>query len=612
MFGKLLLAALGAANLAQAATHTFRWTTGYVTANPDGFFERQVVGCNGEYPWPDIRVTRGDRIIVELTNGLPDQNTSLHFHGLFQNGTTLMDGPEMVSQCPIPTNQTMIYNFTVDQVGAYWYHSHSKGQYGDGFRGAVIIEDPEPLPYEYDEETSWVLTEWYHDTIPVLTRDFLNLYNPTGAEPIPQTLLLNNSYNNTWEVRPNTTYKVNIINTGAFLSQYVWMEDHDMTVVEIDGIYVEPNTTNMIYITVAQRYTVLITTKNETNRNYALMQKMDEDMLDVLDGVITLNSTNTISYSSDNAPVEQYYVDSLDEYLDDFYLQPVEAIERYDDYDMQITVDVAMDNLGNGVNYAFFNNITYTAPKVPTALTAMTAGEFNTESTVYGSNTNAFVLQKDEIIELVLNNLDTGKHPFHLHGHVFQVLERAPGVDDDQDPVAYNETDHAEWPDYPMRRDTLYVLPQSYFVLRFKADNPGVWYFHCHIEWHLLQGLALVLVEAPTELAQAQTITENHRSICEAAGINPTGNAAANSDDWLDIRGENTQHKALPAGFTAKGIVALVFSCIAGVLGCIVIGIYGMAEMKDIEKRVVEDLNIDVYQIADEEDESTESGSATK
>ena len=162
-----------------------------------------------------------------------------------------------------------------------------------------------------------------------------------------------------------------------------------------------------------------------------------------------------------------------------------------------------------------------------------------------------------------MNNLDTGKHPFHLHGHAFQLIERHKEIPEGEDPVTYNATDHADWPEYPMVRDTVYVRPQSYIVMRFKADNPGVWFFHCHIEWHLEQGLAFQLIEDPQGIQKNEKITDNHKQICEKVGVPWEGNAAANSKDYLNLVGENVQVKRLPTGFTAKGIVALVFSCIS-------------------------------------------------
>jgi iron transport multicopper oxidase len=97
----------------------------------------------------------------------------------------------------------------------------------------------------------------------------------------------------------------------------------------------------------------------------------------------------------------------------------------------------------------------------------------------------------------------------------------------------------------------------------------GVWIFHCHIEWHMDSGLAVVLVEAPIELQKTLTIPQDHWQACDASNTLKEGNAAGNTEDFYDLAGANTSVPPLPAGFTTRGIVALVFSCIAAVLGLV-------------------------------------------
>jgi len=170
-------------------------------------------------------------------------------------------------------------------------------------------------------------------------------------------------------------------------------------------------------------------------------------------------------------------VDEFDPF-DDFTLIPFDKQGILDKVDKSFTLDLKMDNLGDGANYAFFNDITYVAPKVPTLFTALTTGSNASNPAIYGSNTNTMVLEKDQVVEIVLNNNDPGKHPFHLHGHAFQVVSRS---DDEAGP--YDPANHTDFAKTPMRRDTILVRPDGHIILRFKADNPGVWLFHCHIEW---------------------------------------------------------------------------------------------------------------------------------
>lgn len=101
------------AAVAQSATVTYDFDVGWTYANPDGQRTRPVMGINGQWPIPPIVATKGDQVIVNVKNSLGNESTSLHFHGLYQNGTTHMDGPIAVTQCGILPGKSFTYNFTV-------------------------------------------------------------------------------------------------------------------------------------------------------------------------------------------------------------------------------------------------------------------------------------------------------------------------------------------------------------------------------------------------------------------------------------------------------------------------------------------------------------------
>ena len=109
----LAAAVVACTAVAQAATVTYDFDVGWVVANPDGAFERQTIGINGQWPIPAIIANVGDRVVVNVKNNLQNQTTSLHFHGIYQNGTANMDGATGVSQCPIPPGATFTYDFKV-------------------------------------------------------------------------------------------------------------------------------------------------------------------------------------------------------------------------------------------------------------------------------------------------------------------------------------------------------------------------------------------------------------------------------------------------------------------------------------------------------------------
>ncbi|KAF4507294.1 hypothetical protein G6O67_005951 [Ophiocordyceps sinensis] len=574
------LAALAAsATLAAAATITHHFNITWVRANPDGAFERPVIGINGQWPIPRIDADVGDRIVIHVDNQLRNQTTSLHFHGLFMNGTAHMDGAAAVTQCPIPAGASFTYNFTINQPGTYWYHSHTHAQYPDGLRGPLVVHDRK-FPYrdQVDEELVLTLSDWYHDEMQTLIPRFMTKGNPTGAEPVPNAALMNETQNLTVAVRPNKTYLFRIINMGAFAAQYLWIEGHKMRIVEVDGVYTRDAEADMVYISAAQRVSVLVETKADTAANFPIVACMDSSLFDVLPPDLNYNSTGWLVYDDTKAKPEPALVDELAPF-DDMTLVPYDNMTLLPEPDRVVKLSVKMDNLGDGANYAFFNNITYVEPKVPSLYTALSTGHQANNSVIYGEYSQPFVLERGEVVQVVLDNLDPGRHPFHLHGHNFQAIHRSEeegGIFEDTDPAK------VRFPEMPMRRDTLVVWPNGNIVLRFRADNPGVWLYHCHIEWHVVSGLLVTFVEAPADLQkQLLALPEDHLDVCRLANIPTVGNAAGNTADLADLTGQNEPHAPLPEGFTARGIVALVFSCLVGNLGVCVVAWYGLAKPVD-------------------------------
>lgn len=111
---------------------------------------------NGQIPGPTIRVRRGDTLIVEFHNGLPD-DTTIHWHGL--RVPFAMDGVTWQA-APVGPGEDFEYSFEIDQAGTYWYHPHvdSERQVDLGLYGAIVVEDPaEPVA---DRELVVVLDAW--------------------------------------------------------------------------------------------------------------------------------------------------------------------------------------------------------------------------------------------------------------------------------------------------------------------------------------------------------------------------------------------------------------------------------------------------------------------
>lgn len=104
MFYSFAIVLFVQALLVIASTVTFNWDIDWVSVAPDGIV-RPAVGVNGQWPCPPMYVNIGDQVILKVNNKLWNETTSIHFHGIFQTGSSQMDGPSYVTQCPIPPGE---------------------------------------------------------------------------------------------------------------------------------------------------------------------------------------------------------------------------------------------------------------------------------------------------------------------------------------------------------------------------------------------------------------------------------------------------------------------------------------------------------------------------
>ena len=222
-----------------------------------------------------------------------------------------------------------------------------------------------------------------------------------------------------------------------------------------------------------------------------------------------------------------------------------------------------------------FNGITYKKPKVPTLLTMLTTGEDSINTAIYGKMTNTHVFDHNQTIQIILRNGDVDPHPFHLHGHTFQVLARGKDM---------NDLDMANLPDNPnpMRRDTMVLPSGGYAVLRFLADNTGGWLFHCHNEWHMIAGLAAVFVVDPLGAQKNLTVPDTMKSFCPRSNFQIEGNAAGHQG--TDMDGDTDGPHAINYSITGRGIGALAGCIISALLGSAAVIWYSLSDPALIPK----------------------------
>src|SRR5262245_38031005 len=114
-------------------------------------------GYNGSVPGPMIEVNEGDRVRVVFTNKLPEP-TTIHWHGL--EIPVEMDGTPYISQPMVEPGGMFIYEFTVNQNGTFFYHSHGAMQEMMGMIGLFVIHPKVPHTPRVDKDYGFVLQEW--------------------------------------------------------------------------------------------------------------------------------------------------------------------------------------------------------------------------------------------------------------------------------------------------------------------------------------------------------------------------------------------------------------------------------------------------------------------
>lgn len=222
---------------AQPTRREFNWTITDVEFNPDGVYRPMIV-INNQFPGPLIRANEDDTIVVNVRN-LAANTTSIHWHGMYQNGSTWMDGAVGISQCGIAPGRSFTYEFQVkNQYGTYWYHAHQGAQSSDGLVGPLIIHSREEkrlelIPYESDQVV--MVSDHYHNLTSQLMMQYL-ASDSENAEPVPNGALINGrgrknckKYpgwkcndksphvdNPKFELKFGKDHKLRFINVGAF------------------------------------------------------------------------------------------------------------------------------------------------------------------------------------------------------------------------------------------------------------------------------------------------------------------------------------------------------------------------------------------------------------
>jgi FtsP/CotA-like multicopper oxidase with cupredoxin domain len=435
---------------------------------PDGR-PRTLMGYNRQFPGPLIRVKEGETLRVKVVNEL-SVPTSVHWHGMHQPGTWTMDGVEEVSRPPIPAGAAFVYEFKAAPFGTHWYHSHVGVQYGDGLLGPLIVEERTPIA-TYDREEVLILSDWFlqpgeallahlvkgmmdmpRDKAPAKdkTPDKMDMKGMKDVGDVPfQSGLINGKGRHpgaadapltVLKVTRGETVRLRLINASSTYAFRFQIDGHSLKVIATDGAPVKPIEVDNLVLDVGERYDVLLHAGGEGSawiRTATLDGNEARAVLRYADGALAPPDVK-VKWGERMLMLSALRSPG-----------PVQLAAK--PRELPILLGGSMKPFRWSINEQFY-------PKA-----------------------DPIVLQKDEPVRFVIKNPTRMDHPFHLHGHYFHVLGK---------PGALNHTD-------PVQKDTVAIPAKSELVLQWVATNPGRWFFHCHIEWHLATGMARVIEIKP-------------------------------------------------------------------------------------------------------------------
>ncbi|GMG98270.1 hypothetical protein Nepgr_000110 [Nepenthes gracilis] len=508
---------------------------------------KTMITVNGKFPGPPIVAREGDRVLVKVVNRVRS-NVSFHWHGVRQLRNGWADGPAYITQCPIQTNQSYVYNFTITgQRGTLFWNAHISWLRATMYGPLIILPKrnasyPFPKPHK---QVTIILGEWWNaNSETVISQALQNGAGPNVSDAytfngFPGPLYNCSAVNDTFKlkVEPGKTYMIRLINAALNDDLFFRIANHTMTVVEADAVYVKPIETDTLLIGPGQTTNVLVRTKRNPPATAFLMA-----VRPYFTGLGTFDNTTAaaifeyrIPHSSSSA-IPNITVDALPplpsindtSFAANFSLRfrslanskyPANVPKTADKH-FFFTVGLGSSPCPknqtcqgpNGTKFsASVNNISFALPST-SLLQAYAFGNSNgvytddfpsfpqvpfnytgtpPNNTVVLNGTKVVVLPFNTSVELVMQGtsiLGAESHPLHLHGHnVFVVGQGFGNFDPDKDPANFNLVD-------PPERNTVAVPSGGWIAVRFRSDNPGVWFMHCHFDVHLSWGLRMAWI----------------------------------------------------------------------------------------------------------------------
>lgn len=497
---------------------------------------------NGQIPGPTLRFTEGEYAVIYVKNEM-DEETSIHWHGILL--PNFYDGVPYLNTPPIMPGQTQKYEFLIRQSGTYWYHSHTMLQEQSGVYGSIVIEDPDEK-LDYDKDLVMVLSDWTNEkpnnVLRFLKRgtEWYNIKKRT-ATPLnkviargglgaqldfwrqrmegadiadiyyPAFLINGEQVKEYPEFEPEEKLRLRIINGSASTSFWMNFGGGKPTLVAADGLNVVSVEHNKTFIAVAETYDFIVTIPPEGQIEFRATAQDGSGFSSAWLGqgkVIPapdIPKPDKIEMMKQMAKMDMRMgapalkfrpnKDEPEKMMQNWGMKMDKEMEMKGMKKMDHSAMQSMDSTGNeskmnkqampGMD--MFSEYNYNYLKSPEKTNYTDSIPVNEVLLNLTGNMNRYVwsmngipltetdkikIKEGQVTRITLNNLTMMHHPMHLHGHFFRVINKNG--------------------EYSPLKHTVNVPPMKKVTIEFYGNEYGDWFFHCHILYHMMGGMARI------------------------------------------------------------------------------------------------------------------------
>jgi FtsP/CotA-like multicopper oxidase with cupredoxin domain len=497
--------------------------------------EKRAIAVNGQIPMPTLTFTEGDTAEIYVHNEL-NESTSLHWHGLFlpnkEDGVPYLTQMPIkphtthLYKFPIIQSGTHWYHShsgLQEQIGMYGSFIMNKREDDKTFRKG--IDDLPAIPVVLSEWTNYNpnnvhrmlhnATDWF-----AIKKGTTQSY----AEAIKQKHLktkLKNEWKRMLAMDVSDVYynkflmngineqqlsqfkggdkvRLRVSNGGA--STYFWLTyaGGKITVVANDGNDVEPVDVDRLIIAVSETYDIIVTIPNDSTSYEFLATSEDRinstsmylgngikqltaplPKLKYFEGMKMMNGMMKMNGDLDDMGMQM----SLNQMDMNVVMYPeITGEDKPKMNDMKMGSEQYNSNKLSDIvtlNYSMLKSpVSTSLPKeaIVKELRFELTGNMNryvwSLNNKVVSETDKILIKKGENVRMVIYNGSMMRHPMHLHGHDFRLLNGQG----DNSPL----------------KNIVDIMPMETDTLEFNANVEGDWFFHCHILYHMMSGMGRV------------------------------------------------------------------------------------------------------------------------